>query len=454
MKEAGMRSISVQRSAIKSLFLLFFLLAAYTPGIADDKLKQAINSDYPHLQRLYTHLHRHPELSFHEQKTSELIAKELRALGFEVTQGVGGYGVVALLRNGKGPTVMIRTDMDALPVKEQTLLPYASTVTFDDNATGRRIPVMHACGHDAHMSIFVGTARRLAAMKAEWSGTLMLIGEPAEEKGEGARRMLADGLFKRFARPDYNLALHVDPGLPAGTVGIVSGYAFANVDSVDIDVYGIGAHGAVPQAGKDPIVLAAQIILALQTIVSRELAPHDAAVITVGSIHGGTQHNIIPEKVTMQLTVRTYGDATRQKVLDAIKRIAVNQARAFGMPEDKLPKISVKKEYTPSVYNDPKLTERVRQRFDQLFGPGRVKTLRPAMIGEDFSRYGRTDPRIPSLMFRLGATDPKIYAEAQAGKTALPPLHSPRFAPFPKATITTGVEAMTSAALLLMKKGG
>ncbi|MEJ2501022.1 MAG: peptidase dimerization domain-containing protein, partial [Campylobacterales bacterium] len=239
---------------------------------------------------------------------------------------------------------------------------------------------------------------------------------------------------------------------PAGTVGIVPGYAFANVDSIDIDVYGIGAHGAVPQAGKDPVVLSAQIILALQTIVSRELSPHNPAVVTVGSIHGGTQHNIIPEKVTLQLTVRTYGDATRRKVLDSIKRIVLNQARAFGIPEEKLPKISVKKAYTPSVYNDPGLTGRIRGRFEEVFGKKQVRTLQPSMVGEDFSRYGRTDPRIPSLMFRLGAADPAEYAEAEAGKRVLPPLHSPRFAPPPEATIKTGVEAMTEAALLLLLK--
>jgi amidohydrolase len=446
-----MKSVPVRSTAVKSFFLIFFLLAL-APVFADGQLKKAIQDDYPYLEKLYAHLHRHPELSFHEKETSERLAEELRPLGFEVTQNVGGYGVVALMRNGKGPTVMIRTDMDALPVEEKTGLPYASRRAFDDNESGRRIPVMHACGHDAHMSIFVGTARRLAAMKTQWSGTLLMIGEPAEEKGAGSKGLLDAGLFTRFARPDYNLALHVDPSLPAGTVGIVPGYAFANVDSVDIDVYGIGAHGAVPQAGKDPVVLSAQIVLALQTIVSRELSPHAPAVVTVGSIHGGTQHNIIPEKVTLQLTVRTYADETRKKVLAAIERIILNQARAFGIPEGKLPKIRVKKAYTPSVYNDPGLTGRIRGRFEAVFGKGKVRTLQPSMVGEDFSRYGRTDPRIPSLMFRLGATDPAAYAEAEAGKRVLAPLHSPHFAPPPEATIKTGVEAMTEAALLLLKK--
>jgi amidohydrolase len=436
--------------AAKVLLAAFFLMSASAQTLADDALREAIAKDYPYLKALYTHLHGHPELSFHEKETSKLLANELSSLGFEVSEKVGGYGVVALLRNGKGPTVMVRTDMDALPVEEKTGLPYASTRHFDEN--GRRIPVMHACGHDAHISIFVGTARRLAAMKSQWSGILMMIAEPAEEKGEGARKMLEDGLFTRFARPDYNLALHVEPELPAGSVAVVSGYAFANVDTVDINVYGIGGHGAIPDAAKDPVVLAAQIVLSLQTIASRELSPHDAAVVTVGSIHGGTQHNVIPDKVSLQLTVRTYGDDMRRKVLAAIERIALNQARAFGMPEEKLPKMRIKKAYTPSVYNDPALSRRVRERFEALFGDGRVRPLLPTMVGEDFSRYGRIEPRIPSLMFRLGASDPAEYEKARAGKAVLPPLHSPRFAPPPEATITTGVEAMTEAALLLLRQ--
>ena len=444
-----MRRIPVTKAA-GWIVPLLLSLSAGTLGMADEALEQAIHDDYPYLQQLYTHLHSHPELSFHEKETSERMAKELRSLGFEVTEQVGGYGVVGLMRNGRGPTVMIRTDMDALPVEEKTGLPYASSRVHVDEE-GRRIPVMHACGHDAHMSVFVGTARRLAALKGEWSGTLMMIAQPAEEKGAGARKMLSDGLFTRFERPDYNLAEHVDATLPAGSVGIVSGYAFANVDSVDIDVFGIGGHGAIPDKAKDPVVLAAQTILALQTIVSRELSPHEAAVVTVGSIHGGTQHNIIPEKVTLQLTVRTYGDAMREKVLEAIKRIVISQARSFGMPEEKLPEIRIYKAAS-AVYNDPALSQQLRRRFEQVFGADRVKPLRPTMVGEDFSRYGRVEPRIPSLMFRLGAVDPEVYEAAKRQNAELPPLHSPRFAPLPETTITTGVEAMTEAALLLLKK--
>jgi len=441
--------VSYRAATFGFLFILF--ISVFTQSRADDTLKNAIHEDYPYIDRLYTYLHSHPELSFHEQKTSERLAKELRDTGFEVTEGVGGYGLVALMRNGKGPTVMIRTDMDALPVKEKTGLPYASKQYYRGEE-GHTIPMMHACGHDIHMSVFVGTARRMAAMKEQWSGTLMMIAQPAEEQGAGARLMLEDGLFKRFARPDYNLALHVSPELPSGTVAVLSGYSFANVDSVDISVYGLGGHGAYPHSAKDPVVLAAQIIVALQTIVSREVSPQDAAVVTVGSIHGGEKRNVIPEQVDLQLTVRSYTDATRKKVLDAIKRIALNQARSFGMPEDKLPKVQILKNYTPAVYNDPALSKRIRERFEKTMGSQRVKSIPAAMIGEDFTHYGRVEPRIPSLMFRLGAADLIAYKQAKQQNIALPPLHSPRFAPPPETTIKTGVEAMTEAALLLLEK--
>jgi hippurate hydrolase len=437
--------------AATSGFLFILFISLFTQSRADDTLKNAIHEDYPYIDRLYTYLHSHPELSFHEQKTSERLAKELRETGFEVTEGVGGYGLVALMRNGKGPTVMIRTDMDALPVKEKTGLPYASKQYYRGEE-GHTVPMMHACGHDIHMSVFVGTARRMAAMKEQWSGTLMMIAQPAEEQGAGARLMLEDGLFKRFARPDYNLALHVSPELPSGTVAVVSGYSFANVDSVDISVYGLGGHGAYPHSAKDPVVLAAQIIVALQTIVSREVSPQDAAVVTVGSIHGGEKRNVIPEQVDLQLTVRSYTDETRKKVLDAIKRIALSQARSFGMPEDKLPKVQILNNYTPAVYNNPALSKRIREHLEETMGSQRVKSIQAAMVGEDFTHYGRVEPRIPSLMFRLGAADPTAYKQAKQQNISLPPLHSPHFAPPPETTIKTGVEAMTEAALLLLEK--
>ncbi len=417
----------------------------------NDILKNAIDEDYPYIHKLYTYLHSHPELSFHEQKTAARLAKELREIGFEVTEGVGGYGLVALMKNGKGPTVMIRTDMDALPVKEKTGLSYAST-QYQQEKNGHTVPIMHACGHDIHMSLFIGTARRMAAMKERWSGTLMMIAQAAEERGAGARLMLEDGLFERFVRPDYNLALHVHPELPSGTVSVQSGYSFANVDSVDISIYGQNGHGAVPQSAKDPIVLAAHIVIALQTIVSREVSPQEAAVVTIGTIQGGMKRENIPEQVDLQLTVRTYTEETRKKVLTSIKRIAENQARSFGMPEDKLPEVHIEQKYIPAVYNDPALSQRIREHFEKRLGREQVKDIQPSMVGEDFTLYGRVEPRIPSLMFRLGATDPAAYKQAKQQKTSLPSLHSSYFAPPPEATIKTGIEAMTEAALLLLKK--
>ena len=289
-------------------------------------------------------------------------------------------------------------------------------------------------------------------MKEHWSGTLMMIAQPAEEWGTGARLMLEDGLFERFARPDYNLALHVHPELPSGTVSVQSGYSFANVDSVDISIYGQNGHGAVPQSAKDPIVLAAHIVIALQTIVSREVSPQEVAVVTIGTIQGGMKRENIPEQVDLQLTVRTYTEEIRKKVLTSIKRIAENQARSFGIPEDKLPEVHIEQKYIPAVYNDPALSQRIREHFEKRLGRKQVKDIQPSMVGEDFTFYGRVEPRIPSLMFRLGAADPTAYKQAKQQNTSLPPLHSSYFAPPPEATIKTGIEAMTEAALLLLKR--
>ncbi|GIX16600.1 MAG: peptidase [Rhodothalassiaceae bacterium] len=407
-----------------------------------------IGEDYAHLEQLYRHLHSHPELSYQEAETAKRIAAELRALGFAVTEGVGGHGVVAIMENGDGPTVMLRTDLDALPVAEQTGLPYASRVKAVEQ-TGQEVPVMHACGHDVHMTVLVGTARWLAAHRDRWSGRLMLIGQPAEERGAGARKMLEDGLFTRFPKPDYALALHVNAALPAGTVAYVPGYALANVDSVDITVHGIGGHGAYPQATKDPIVLASEIVLALQTIASREIDPQDPVVVTVGSIHGGAKHNIIPDRVDLQLTVRSYSDETRHKVLEAIRRIAVNMGRVAGLPDDLLPEVKIhEEEYTPATYNDPELTERLAAALAARFGSERVIRAKPVMGGEDFSRYGRAG--VKAVMLWLGAVDPDKWRLAQEGKLSLPSLHSPFFAPLPRPTITTGVETMVTSVLALM----
>ncbi|MDX1569075.1 MAG: amidohydrolase [Xanthomonadales bacterium] len=427
-------------SPILSLAFLFF---------AAGDLEQQVNADYAELSQLYRHLHANPELSFEEQATAARMAEEFSALGFDVTTDFGGHGVVAVMKNGAGPTVLVRGDMDALPIEEQTGLPYASEVT----ATGRDgqpTPVMHACGHDVHMTVLIGTARRLAANRDAWSGTLIMIAQPAEERSGGAKAMLADGLFEKFPRPDYNLALHVASDLPAGTVGAVSGHFMANVDSVDIIVRGRGGHGAYPEKSRDPVVLAAQIVMALQTIVSREISPFEPAVVTVGSIHGGSQHNIIPGEVKLQLTLRSYTPEVRNQTIAAIRRIVANLARAAGMPEQAMPEVNVLDEYTPAAYNDPELTARVLGVFEETLGADGVMPISPEMVGEDFGRYGSVEPKIPSLMFRLGTVSAEDYAAYKAGEKALPTLHSPLFAPEPEPTLKTGVQAMTAAVLDLM----
>ena len=432
--------------------LLLFLLFHLTSGVqADMALQTAIQEDYAYLESLYLHLHRNPELSFHEAKTSERMATELRELGFTVTEKVGGYGVVGVLQNGDGPTVLLRTDMDALPILEKTGKPYASTVTTVDEH-GNTVSVMHACAHDVNMTVFTGTARRLTSMTDQWKGTLVMIAQPAEERGAGARAMLKDGLFERFPRPDYNLGMHVSASLPAGTVIHTKGYVMASVDSVDITVYGIGGHGAYPQRTKDPIVLSAQIINALQTLVSRELKPIDAGVVTVGSIHGGTKHNIIPDEVKLQLTVRSYTDEARSKLLEGIKRIARGQAIAMGLPADKLPDVKIADESTPSTYNNPELTERIVNVLQAKLNDVQIIPGEPVMGGEDFSQYGRVEPKIPSLFLFVGGVYADKYATAKQTGEILPSLHSPFFAPDPEPTILIGVEVMTTSALELLEK--
>jgi len=433
---------------MKSPKLLLFLLFLSTQVTAESTLNSAASADYEYLQSLYFHLHSNPELSFQEKNTATRIATELRKAGFEVTERVGGYGVVGVLKNGEGPTLMLRTDLDALPVKEKTGLGYASKIQAVDDK-GVTVHTMHACGHDIHMTVFTGTARRLAALRDKWSGTLVMIGEPAEERGTGARAMLADGLYTRFPLPDFAMGLHANAALPAGQIGYVEGYALANVDMVDITLQGIGGHGAYPHITKDPIVLAAQIINSLQTLVSREISPLDPAVVTVGSIHGGTKHNIIPDEVHMQLTVRSYTDENREALLAGIKRITNAQAIVMGFPEDKLPLIKVRDEFTPALYNDLALTSRVTAVLKKQLGEERVVRVKPVMGGEDFSEYGRTEHKVPGFFFWLGAVDPKTHKDAMDSGEKLPSLHSAYFAPLPRTTIVTGVEAMTAAALNL-----
>ena len=421
-------------------------------GATTRELVQAqIQKDYERLEAFYKDRHAHPELSFHEETTALKVADELKAAGFTVTAKVGGNGVVGVLRNGSGPTILVRTDLDALPVKEETDLPYASAVRAKDDK-GNEVSVMHACGHDMHMTVFIGTARMLAAMKDRWQGTLVFIGQPAEERVGGARQMIADGLFTRFPRPDYCLALHVIGSLPAGSVGHTEGFALANVDTVDITFRGVGGHGSAPHSTKDPIVLAAQAILAFQTIVSRETEPGNPAVVTVGSIHGGTKHNIIPDEVKLQLTVRSYTDEVRTNTVASIKRISRAMAQAAGVPENRMPLVTLSDESVSATYNDPSLTRRLSGAFQSWLGAEKTVAVKPIMGAEDFSEFGRTREKIPICMFWLGAVEPKQVEASKRSGTPLPSLHSSRFAPVPEPTIRTGVTAMTAAVLELVGK--
>jgi amidohydrolase len=391
---------------------------------------------------LYRHFHAHPELSFHEYETAARLAKELRAAGIEVTEGVGKPGVVGVLKNRSGPTVMIRTDLDALPVTEQTGLAYASQVKV--KAEAGETGVMHACGHDIHITSLIGTARWFAAHKDHWNGTLVFIGQPAEERGGGARAMLADGLFTRFPRPDYAIALHCDPTLATGKVGVKGGYALANVDSVDITMIGRGGHGAYPHTAIDPIVMAAQLIMSLQTVVSREVKPIEPSVITVGSIHGGTKHNIIGNECHLQLTVRSYSDDVRQQMHDAIIRKAKAVAAGAGAPEPKV----VFSDGSPAMFNDEKLAARLREVFIRVLGKDSVDNPQPEMGAEDFSEYGRAG--VPITMFRLGTVEPRRLARMkQLGQ--IPSLHSPLYYPDAEESLITGVTTTVSAALELLK---
>jgi hippurate hydrolase len=405
----------------------------------------------------YRNLHTTPELSHREEKTSAFVAGELRKLGFTVTERIGkfqnaqwnGYGVVAVMKNGPGPTVLVRTELDALPVEEKTGVAYASQVKTKNDA-GVEVSVMHACGHDMHMTSFLGTAKMLTELKSRWSGTLIMLGQPAEETGDGANAMLRDNLYTNFPKPDFAIALHDKPELETGKVGYTPGYAMASATSIDIKIRGVGGHGSAPETTKDPIVVAAQVVMALQTIVSRENSPLDPAVVTVGSIHGGTRYNIIPDEVNLQLTVRTYKEDVRKRILASIERIVKGVAMTAGIPEDRAPVVKVS-EGTGSTYNDPQLIERLVGVFTRALGEENVMKMPPMMASEDFG-YFSMDQKIPATIFWLGASDPaKVKASRESG-VALPGLHSALFAPVPEPTLRTGVKAMTSAVLDLMKK--
>jgi amidohydrolase len=415
-------------------------------------LTEAIRADMPQLMTLYRDLHANPELSMQEVRTPAKLAPEMRKLGFQVTEKVGKTGLVAMMRNGPGPVLMLRADMDALPVAEQTGLPFASKVRVT-TAQGVETGVMHACGHDTHVAAWLGAARRLAAMKDQWSGTLMMILQPGEETSEGAKAMLDDGLFTRFAKPSHALAFHDAAVLPAGTIGITPGYALANVDSVDITVRGVGGHGALPATTKDPIVLASRIVSTLQTLISRENDPLNPAVVTVGSFHAGAKHNIISDEAKLQLTVRSYKPEVRKALLDGIARVARGEAIAAGMPEDRMPVVTVlEKQSTPATLNTEALTNRVRELFTAHFGAGRMGSPPPAMVGEDFSRFHLADRKIESLLFWVGGTPKAKWDAAGGDPLKLPSLHSPFWAPDAEAVIATATEAMTVAALDVLKK--
>ena len=439
-------------------FVLAALAAAASPAAGTlaraDTIAADIQRDMPGLIAIYRDLHANPELSYKEVRSAAIMAAAARKAGFTVTEKVGGTGIVALMQNGPGPTVLIRADMDALPVVEQTGLAYASTRRDTSNA-GVESGVMHACGHDTHMTVWIESARLLAARKSEWSGTLVMIGQPAEELGTGARAMLADGLFTRFPKPDYALAMHDSPYIPSGVFGVAPGYAMANADSVDIEVKGVGGHGAAPHLGNDPIVIAAAIVMRLQTLVSREQDPLDPAVVTVGSFHAGTKHNIISDSAKLQLTVRSYGDESRAHLLEGVRRIARAEALAAGLPEDLMPVVKFMQPHTPAVYNDPEFARQAMADLAPRFGADRIVTIKPLMAGDDFAEFRRTAPdKMKSLYFMVGGRPAEVFAAAEKEGTELPSLHSPFWAPEPDKVIATGAEALTATALRLMPKPG
>lgn len=417
---------------------------------AQSSLEAQIDADYPYLGELFEHFHRNPELSFLEFETATRLAAELEAEGFEVSKGIGKTGIVAMMSNGEGPTVLVRADMDGLPVAEDSGLAYASVAT-QENLRGEVVPVMHACGHDVHITALVGTARRLAANTDRWSGTVMLVGQPAEERISGARAMMEDGLYERFGRPDYALAFHVDADLPAGALDVPTGIGGSSSDSVDIIVHGIGAHGASPHAGKDPIVIGSQIVLALQTLVSRELSPLEPGVVTVGAFHSGFKHNIISDRAELQLTVRSDSEETREKLLSGIERIATNIGRAAGLPEELLPEVVFSTESTPVMINDDALVERLNGVFRAEFRDDQFTSQpRTGMGAEDFPYFTNVDPPIPGVYFQVGGTPQVTFEASRSGGAPIPSHHSPFFRIVPEPSIKMGVEAMTLAVFELL----
>ncbi len=406
---------------------------------------EQVDAIYPEVESLYLDLHQNPELSKQEQQTAAKLAGRVQALGYEVTTGVGGTGIVALLRNGQGPTVLLRTDMDALPVEEKTGLTYASQVVVK-SSSGTSIPVMHACGHDIHMSSWIGTATLMAMNRDRWHGTLILVAQPAEETGEGARAMIQDGLFTRFPKPDFAVAIHDSANQPAGQVGYTAGFALAAADSVDITIFGVGGHGGRPHNSIDPVVIAARVVITLQTIVSRETNPFDPVVITVGTIHGGTKNNIIPDEVKLSLTVRTYKPEVRTRVLTSIERIVKGEALAGGAPKEPVVEIIP---LINATYNDPALTKRLAVNLQSVLGQSNVVEVEPTMVGEDFAEFNLAG--IPSAILWIGGVNPEKFFTAQKTGAQLPQLHSSRWAPDYGRTLKTAITVETTALLQLLE---
>jgi amidohydrolase len=429
-----------------------------TPVFAED-LGRLVDGELPGLISTYKDIHAHPELSHHEEATAALLASELRKAGFTVTDHVGKYpdgtqafGVVAILENGPGPRLLIRTDLDALPIVEETGVSYASHV-MSKNASGQEVGVMHACGHDVHVTTMIGTARALAGSRTKWHGTVMLIGQPSEETLDGAKAMLNDHLYERFGTPNLAIALHDTNSRAAGTVAITSGPTLAGVTSVDVILRGIGGHGAQPQSGKDPVVMAGEFIVQVQTIVSRQENPRDASVVTIGDIHGGTKRNVIPYEVKLELTTRAFSDKAMQIILDGIRHAAQGVAVSAGVPDDRQPIVTIlDNESGPATYNDPALTTRVKAALVNALGAKNVFDEDPIMASEDFGLFGLEGHRIPTVMFWLGAMDPVKLAAAQAAGKSLPGPHTSLFEPVPEPTVRTGVTAMTSVAIALLQR--
>ncbi len=428
-----------------SLFVLFlFSCTAFKMPVGDPPSTSAIiKEDLPYLVEFYKKRHQNPEISLQEKETAAALATELRQIGFEVTESFGGHGIVGILKNGEGPQILYRTDMDALPMPEKTNLPYASTKTVEYN--GQTTGAMHSCGHDVHMTTWIGTARAMAKMKDQWKGTLMMIGQPAEEIGAGARLMLENGLYEKFGVPDYAMALHSSPTIPAGQIGIGKGFTMANTESIDIEVYGVGAHGASPHMSIDPVVIASMIVMDLQTIVSRSLKPIEDAVVTVGAIKGGTKHNIIPDQVNLQLTVRTYKKEVRELVHKRIREISRGVAIAAGLPDDKMPKVTIPETFTPANYNQPALVDKIMGSATKAIGASNVGDSEPLMLGEDYAMYGQTSHKVPSVLYWLGTV-----SEERMKKGNLPGLHSPFYFPDPSKSIETGIMVNVQAMLDIM----